>query len=671
MKHLKIKIDKYEVDGEEILKDIEFTLNKSDRISIVGGNGAGKTTILKIITGEIKNFDGFIENIGSVTLGYLAQIYNDNENKTVYDELKDGFVDIVKLEKELEQLEKKMNNGKDIFNDSGTNPEGQSEKLNSSFSKDKTKSSSELMDSLSSKEGQIEQNTPNSVIPANAGIYEKNQDNLIDPRVKHENDNIDSSSGGHSTVNDGQYSKKLEGLSQDELIQIYSDKLEQFNNFGGYNYNSILMGVASGLGITSLLKSKLNEISGGQRTKVALGKILIHSPDILFLDEPTNFIDMASLEWLEFYLQNKWHGGYVIVSHDREFLDKTCSKTYEIQPVRPINFYHCSYSEYVIERDKLEKKIAEDFERQRDWIEKQEGLVNRFRAGSRAGWAKSREKMIDKMDKLEPPYIPHKAKFLFQEANDSGNKVLSFKQVFIGRKDPLFFINDLVLYKGQKIGIVGENGVGKSTFIKSILGQIEFLDGYFSKAKGLQIGYYSQMHDELKKDKTIRENFILHGFDYPEQHLIAILKHYLFDYEDINKKVENLSGGQISKLAFAILGQKQFDLLILDEPTNHLDYDTREALESALNKYNGTLLFISHDRYFVNKIATNIWIIKDGELSVSYGNYEDYKYKQEHGIDMDMSLFDEEGQLNLVLEEKLGEKEFKRLKNKFKKFRRK
>jgi len=707
MKHLKIKIDKYEVDWEEILKDVEFTLNKSDRISIVWWNWAWKTTILKIITWEIKNFDWFIENIGSVSLWYLAQIYNDNENKTVYDELKDGFVDIVKLEKELEQLEKKMNSNNSVlsswanvkdplnnannkklssrdssfhsewqnenmfFNDSEISPEWQSEKLNSNFSKVETKSSSELIDSLSSKEWQIEQNTPNSVIPANAGIYEKGQDNLIDPRVKHEDDNIDSSSGWHFTVNDWQYSKKLELLSQDELIQIYSDKLEQFNNFWWYNYNSILMWVASWLGITSLLKSKLNEISWWQRTKVALWKILIHSPDILFLDEPTNFIDMVSLEWLEFYLQNKWHWWYVIVSHDREFLDKTCSKTYEIQPARPINFYHCSYSEYVIERDKLEKKIAEDFERQRDWIEKQEWLVNRFRAWSRAWWAKSREKMIDKMDKLEPPYIPHKAKFLFQEANDSWNKVLSFKQVFIWRKDPLFFINDLVLYKWQKIWIVWENWVWKSTFIKSILWQIEFLDWYFSKAKWLQIGYYSQMHDELKKEKTIRENFILHWFDYPEQHLIAILKHYLFDYDDINKKVENLSWWQISKLAFAILGQKQFDLLILDEPTNHLDYDTREALESALNKYNWTLLFISHDRYFVNKIATNIWIIKDGELSVSYWNYEDYKYKQEHWIDMDMSLFDEEWQLNLVLEEKLGEKEFKRLKTKFKKFGRK
>nr|MDD3719733.1 ABC-F family ATP-binding cassette domain-containing protein [Candidatus Gracilibacteria bacterium] len=570
MKHLKIKINKYEVDSEIILKDIEFTLNKNDRIAIVGGNGVGKTTLLKIITGEIKDFDGIIENIGGMSLGYLAQIYNDDKNKTVYEELKDAFIDINRLEKELSIIEEKM-----------------------------------------------------------------------------------------------------KVCNSDEVLNTYTNTLEEFNNFGGYNYNGIINLVASGLGIIHLLKSKLCEISGGQRTKVALAKVLMLSPDILFLDEPTNFIDMASLEWLENYLQNKWKGGYLIVSHDREFLDKTCDKTFEIQGPRPINFYHCKYSDYVIEREKREAKLQEEFERQELWIKEQVGLVNRFRAGSRAGWAKSREKMIEKVEKIEPPFIPQKAKFIFDKAIESSNKILTFKQIFIGRKEPLFFINDLVLYEGQKIGIVGENGVGKSTFIKSILGEIDFLDGYFSKAKGLKIGYYSQMHEEIDKQKTIRENFIANGLTYSDQELIGILRHYLFDYNDIDKKAGNLSGGQLSKLNFAILGQKQFDLLILDEPTNHLDYDTREALESALQKYNGTILFISHDRYFVNKLATNIWIIKNSELIVSYGNYEDYKYKEEHGIDMDMSLFDEEGQLNLVLEEKLGEKEVKRLKNKFKKFGRK
>ncbi len=569
MKHLKIKINKYEVDSNIILKDIEFTLNKDDRIAIVWWNWVWKTTLLKVITWEIKDFDWNIENIWWVSIWYLAQIYNDNENKTVYEELKDAFIDINKMETDLKRLEWLLEN------------------------------------------------------------------------------------------------------ADHDIMEEYSNKLEQFNNIWWYNYNSIINLVAGGLGITSLLKSKLTEISWWQRTKVALAKVLMLSPDMIFLDEPTNFIDMKSLEWLENYLQNRWKGWYLIISHDREFLDKTCDKTFELQPARAINFYYSNYSNYVTEREKREKKLQEDFERQDDYIKEQIWLVNRFRAWSRAWWAKSREKMIDRIERIEPPYIPSKAKFLFQNADDIWDKILTFKQVFIGRKEPLFYINDLVLYKWQKIWIVWENWVWKSTFIKSILGQIDFLDWYFSKAKWLKIGYYSQMHEEIDKNKSIRDNFIKHWLNYSEQQLIWILRHYLFEFEDLEKKAWNLSWWQLSKLNFAILGQKEYDLLILDEPTNHLDYDTREALETALKSYNWTILFISHDRYFVNKSATNIWIIKDSELIVSYWNYEDYKYKEEHGINMDMSLFDEEWQLNLVLEEKLGEKEVKRLKNRFKKFKHK
>lgn len=219
----------------------------------------------------------------------------------------------------------------------------------------------------------------------------------------------------------------------------------------------------------------------------------------------------------------------------------------------------------------------------------------------------------------------------------------------------------------MRVGIIGENGVGKSTFIKTMLGQIPLLDGYQSLGKSLEIVYYSQLHEELQRDKTMRENFHLHGIAYPDEHLIGLIKHYLFEKTDLDKRVSELSGGQTSKLLFAILGQKSSNVLVFDEPTNHLDYDTRESLEAALKKYQGTILFISHDRYFVNKVATHIWFINDGELSVSYGNYEDYRFKIEHKLNMDMHLFDEEAQLNLVLEEKLGEREFKRLKEKFSK----
>ncbi|MDD3144603.1 MAG: ABC-F family ATP-binding cassette domain-containing protein [Candidatus Gracilibacteria bacterium] len=573
MKHLKIKINSLEFDGETILKDIDFTLNKTDRISIVGANGAGKTTLLKILTGEIKNYDGSIDNVGNLTLGYLKQIHSSNENKLVREELKDAFTEIIETEKKLDLVEKEM--------------------------------------------------------------IEK-PDNL-------------------------------------EVIENYTSLLEVFNNLGGNDYNNKIHNVTSGIGILDLLDRKLCEVSGGQRTKIALAKVLLESPDILFLDEPTNFIDMGSVEWLESFLQNKWKSGYVIISHDREFLDKTCEKTYEVQPKRGITYYHTNYTGYLEERERTEKKKLEVFKREQEFIEKEEKLINRFRAGSRAGWAKSREKALDRREEITPPFIPQKPKFFFNFTGELPEKVLSFKECFIGRDEPLFYINEVNLYKKQRIGIVGENGVGKSTFLKTIMKEIDILDGQFLRGKGIKIGYYSQLHEELKKDKTVRENFELAGINYPEQNLIGLIKHYLFEREDLDKKVSDLSGGQTSKLLFAILGQQEYNLLILDEPTNHLDYDTRESLEQSLKEFEGSILFISHDRYFVNKLATNIWFITNNELSVSYGNYEDYRYKLEFNLDMDMSLFDEEAQLNLVLEEKLGEREFKRLKEKFsgKKHRRK
>lgn len=573
MKHLKIKINSLEFDWETILKDIDFTLNKTDRVSIVWANWAWKTTLLKVLTWEIKTYDWSIDNVWNLTLWYLKQIHSNDETKLVRQELKEAFTDIINMENELSEIEKQMSeNPQDI-----------------------------------------------------------------------------------------------------DIIEKYTSLLEQFNNIWWNDFNNKIHNVASWIWIFELLNKQLNEVSWWQRTKIALAKVLLESPDILFLDEPTNFIDMWSVEWLESFLQNKWKSGYVIISHDREFLDKTCDKTYEVQPKRGITFYHSNYTWYLDERERTEKKKLEVYKREQEFIEKEEKLIDRFRAWSRAWWAKSRWKALEKREVLTPPYIPQKPKFFFNYTWEIPEKVLSFKECFIWRTEPLFYINEVYLYKKQRIWIVWENWVWKSTFLKTIIWELEELDWFYSKWKWVKFWYYSQLHEELRKDKTIRENFELNWINYPEQNLIWLLKHYLFEREDLDKKVSDLSGWQTSKLLFAILWQKEYNLLILDEPTNHLDYDTRESLELALKNFNWSILFISHDRYFVNKLATNIWFIDNNELSVSYWNYEDYRFKKEHNIDMDMSLFDEEAQLNLVLEEKLWERQFKRLKDRFsgKKHRRK
>ncbi len=565
MKHLKINIKNLEFDWESILKDIDFTLNKTDRIAIVWQNWAWKTTLLKVLSSEITNFEWKIDNVWNLTLWYLKQVHYEDWNKLVRNELKDAFSEIIDFENKIKTAEKDM----------------------------------------------------------------------------------------------------MENIDSIEKIETYTSLLEQFNNIWWNEYNNKIHNVASWIWIFNLLDKKLSEVSWWQRTKIALAKVLLESPDILFLDEPTNFIDMESVEWLESFLQNKWKSWYVIISHDREFLDKTCDKTYEVQPKRGITYYYTNYTWYLSEREKIEKKKVENYKREQEFIEKEEKLINRFRAWSRAWWAKSREKSLEKREIIEAPYIPKKPKFFFNFYWDIPDKVLSFKECFIWRKEPLFYINEVVLYKWQRIWIVWENWVWKSTFLKSIIWEIDILDGFFSRWKWLKIWYYSQMHEELDKEKSVRDNFELAWINYPEQNLIWLLKHYLFEKEDLDKKVKDLSWWQISKLLFSIIWQKEYNLLILDEPTNHLDYDTRESLEESLKNFKWAILFISHDRYFVNKLATNIWFITNNELSISYWNYEDYKYKQENNIDMDLSLWDQEAELNMVLEEKLWERKFKKLKDKF------
>ena len=517
MKHLKININSFEFDWELVFKDIDFVLNKNDKVAIVWTNGAWKSTLMKILTWEIKNFDWNIDNVWNLTLWYLKQIYSDNENKLVREELRDAFTKIVETEEELSILEKSM----------------------------------------------------------------------------------------------------AENSSDMELIEKYTSLLEQYNNIWWNDYKNQIHNVANWIWILELLDKKLTEVSWWQRTKIALAKVLLESPDILFLDEPTNFIDMNSVEWLESFLQNKWKSWYVIISHDREFLDKTCDKTYEVQPKRWLTYYFTNYTWYLAERERIEKRKMDDYKREQEYLEKQKTLINRFRAGSRAWWAKSREKSLEKREIIEAPVISKKPKFFFWYTWETPEKLLSFKECFIWRKEPLFFISELYLYRKQRIWIVWENWVWKSTFIKTILWQINLLDGFFWKWKWLKIWYYSQMHEELDENKTVRENFLKHKIEYPDQQLIWLLSHYLFDVKILDKKVSELSGWERSKILFAILWQKEFNLLILDEPTNHLDYDTRESLEHALNNFAWSILFISHDRYFVNKLSTNIWFISEWELSVS------------------------------------------------------
>lgn len=590
MKHLNINIQNFEKNWEIILGPINRIINENERIALIGPNWAGKSTFMKIISGQITDFNWTIENIGNITLGYLEQIHFIDENKTVRNELRDAFVEIRELEKIIEIEEKKMEE---------------------------------------------------------TGEFE-----------------------------------------------AYYEAIERFTLLGWYTYDNDVERVSRGIGIFGLLEKKLSEVSGWERTKIALAKILLEKPNFLLLDEPTNFIDLPSVEWLEKYLIETWKGWYLIVSHDREFLDETCTTVIDMLGENWIREYNGSYSDSVKQKAKEYELEVKKYEEQQIFIESEKKLINRFRAGSRASFAKSREKSLEKIEILEKPLTRRQVKFAFPYDKYWPETTIKIEDAFIWRKEPLFFIRDASLHRGDRIGIVGENGVWKSTLLKTILKQIKPLEWLVQVHENARILYFSQLHETLKLDKTISENFVLHWLEYPNERIGWILQEYGFDFLDYSKKVQNLSGWERSRLLFAILWQNSLasrnsratqknelreneeifieyekyensNLLILDEPTNHLDADTREALEKALTNYHWAILFISHDRYFVNKLANKLWIIEEWELSISYGNYEDYQFKKERWIDLDMSLFDLDGELDLVLEEKLWATEARRIKEKF------
>lgn len=482
----------------------------------------------------------------------------------------------------------------------------------------------------------------------------------------------------------------METMDERFDYEIYTNLLETYNLLGGYTYDNDIERVSRGLGIFGLLEKSLSDVSGGERTKIALAKILLSKPNFLLLDEPTNFIDLPSVEWLEKYLIETWKWWYLIVSHDREFLDETCDETIEMLGIDWIREYAGSYSASISEKQKQESLQEKYYEEQQSFIEWEKKLINRFRAGSRAWWAKSRERALEKVDLLSKPKTRKIIKFLFPYDKHGPENPLKIEDAFIGRKEPLFFIRHADMSKGERIGIVWENGVGKSTLLKTILKQIRPLEWLVQLHENTKILYFSQMHETLRGEKTILENFSEHWLPYTAERVGGILESYWFEYMDYSKKVNTLSGWERSRLLFAILSEnagwwknsfknqeenplservyekyENSNLLILDEPTNHLDADTREALEKALTNYPGAVLFISHDRYFVNKLAQKIWIIEGGELSISYGNYEDYQFKKERWLNFDMSLFDLDGEMDLVLEEKLWASEARRIKEKF------
>lgn len=415
------------------------------------------------------------------------------------------------------------------------------------------------------------------------------------------------------------------------ILKQYDQLQHDFKEQNGYGYVNEIKSVLHGFHFEEADHDRLiSSLSGGQRTRLALAKLLLEKRDLLILDEPTNHLDIDTLTWLESYLQG-YAGALLIVSHDRYFLDKIVNEVYEISHNK-CHHYHGNYSQYIDEKAQRLQQEWKQYEKQQVEINKLEDFVNRnLVRASTTKRAQSRRKQLEKMDRLDRPEGLEKGPhFTFSTKKNSGNLVLTVTDAAIGYNgnvisEPI----DFEVRKNNIIAIVGPNGIGKSTLLKSILGQIPFIKGSSSFGTGVEVGYYDQEQKNLNPQKTVLNELWDEHPTTPEYDIRSILGSFLFSGDDVLKSVSSLSGGEKARLLLTKLAFRHDNFLLLDEPTNHLDIDSKEVLEQALLEFDGTVLFVSHDRYFINKVATSVLEITPEGSQLFLGDYDYYLEKKE------------------------------------------
>lgn len=396
---------------------------------------------------------------------------------------------------------------------------------------------------------------------------------------------------------------------------------------GGYDYEQKTKRIVYGLGFTDEdLYKPANAFSGGQKTRINLAKALVRSPDFLFLDEPTNHLDMEMLEWLEGYLSS-YRGGILIVSHDRYFMDRIVTGVVELDHHKATT-YRGNYSRYVLQRDERLKADSIAYEKQQEYIKKTEEYIDKYRAGIKSKMARGRQSQLNRLERLEAPIISHSLDFKFPPAAMSADKVLVLDHVSIGYDTNKPIIDDisLVVRRGESVALIGPNGVGKSTMVKSIVGELVPLNGHIDIGNRVQVGYFSQEHEELHDQWQVVDE-IINNYNFTEEKARNVLGSFLFKGDNVFKLVGDLSGGERARLALLKLFLQGDNFLILDEPTNHLDVPTREIVERALQQFGGTCFIISHDRYFLDQVSTRTLVLEDKGVTEYLGNYSYYKEK--------------------------------------------
>jgi ATP-binding cassette subfamily F protein 3 len=507
---------------QDVFWDVDVSIAHGEKIALVGDNGVGKTTLLRILIGLEPPTGGQVSRMKGVRIGYLPQNADLIGNETPWQICSAVFQELQNMQSRLRRLEALL-----------AQPE-----------------------------------------------------------------------------------------ADDEILERYGRLLDAFEHAGGYRYEVEIGAVLSGLGIDEVHAHRpLDQLSGGQRTRTLLARLLLEKPDILVLDEPTNHLDLQAIEWLESYLQS-WPEALIVVSHDRYFLDRVATKMWDLT-FGHLEVYPGNYTKYVDLRDERMARRMAEWEAQQAFIAKTEAFIRRYKAGQRSKQARGRETRLERVERLERPRETKTIHLRLESDLRSGELVLVTHDLVVGYDAPLLAVPDLELRRLERAALIGPNGSGKTTLIKTALGELPPLAGEAKLGASLQAGYLAQEREDLDPGNRVVDE-VAKVKDLQLGEMRDFLARYLFSGDDVFKRIEDLSGGEQCRVALAKLTLTEPNFLVLDEPTNQLDIASQEIMEEVLREFIGTILFVSHDRYLIDALATQVWVIEERHLRVYKGNYQEY-----------------------------------------------
>ena len=516
-----------EFSGDLLFDNVSFDINSSDKIAVIGKNGTGKTTLLKMILGELSIDGGEIHKNKQASIGYLSQTVIRHEDHTLIEEISLVFDHLHYLEDKMRQLEVEM-----------------------------------------------EQN------PTNA-----------------------------------------------ETLHRYSQIQHQYDVDGGYEYQYRIKSILHQFGFSDdMYERTIKTFSGGEKTRIAFAKLLLEQPDLLILDEPTNHLDIAIIDWLEDYL-NKYDGAILIVTHDKYFISKVCRKIIELDQ-KTSHVYHGTFEQYQEEKVKRYELLLKRYVRQQKEIAHLQSFVDRFRYNAkRASIAQDRIKKIDRMDKIDQPHLTKKRVVLeFEGRRPTKEVILEAKNLGIGYLDnPLITSMNFTMRGFDKLAIIGANGTGKTTLLRVMQQTLAPLEGRLEFLREYKIGYFDQNQESLHLEKTVFQEIHDYHPRFTNYDVRSVAARFLFVGDDLDKPIHILSGGEKVRLVLLLLMLERPDLLLLDEPTNHLDIETKDIVEDVLSQFSGPIIFVSHDRYFINRIGTKILYLEPGTMTEFNGGYDEFK----------------------------------------------